>query len=218
MADEESLRQVAQSHAPFSVWLGVVVLFAFFGVIVLAVIGPAPRGNSYEQNRAKKRLDNLKTLHEADAKALTTYAWIDKDKQIARIPIERAMELTVAQLAQKKPAPAGPIATPSPEAPSTSSPPPAPAGASSPTAGATPKPKTVQGAESANRGQPAAATNPAPAPPGTQPGASATPAATSAPAGAGRPAGTPSATPAPTPPGTPLPVRGKTPAETPRTF
>jgi hypothetical protein len=219
MADEESLRQVAQSHAPFSVWLGVVVLFAFFGVIVLAVIGPAPRGNSYEQNRAKKRLDNLKTLHEADAKALTTYAWIDKDKQLARIPIDRAMEVTVAQLAQKKPAPAGPIATPAPEAPSTSSSPaPSPAGTSSPTAGATAKPKTVQGVESANRGQPAAATNPAPAPPATQPGASATPAATSAPSGLGQPGSAPSATTAPSPPGSPLPVRGKTPGETPRTF
>jgi len=35
-----------------------------------------------------------------------------KNKGVARIPIDRAMELTVAELAQKKPAPAGPIATP----------------------------------------------------------------------------------------------------------
>ena len=100
MADEESLRQVAQSHAPFSVWLGIVLLFALFGVIVLAIIGPAPRGDSYEQTRVKKRLDNLKKLRDEDAKALTTYAWVDKDKRLTRIPIERSMELTVAQLAQ----------------------------------------------------------------------------------------------------------------------
>ena len=116
MADEESLRQVAQSPAPFSVWLGIVLLFALFGVIVLAIIGPAPRGDSYEQTRVKKRLDGLKTLREQDAQALTTYAWVDKSKGVARIPIERSMELMVAQLAQKTPAPAGPIATPSPPA------------------------------------------------------------------------------------------------------
>lgn len=179
MADEESLRQVAQSRAPFSSWLGIVILFALFGVIVLATIGPARRGDSYEQTRAKKRADNLKALHEEDAKALATYAWIDKTKGVTRIPIDHAMELTVAELAQKKPAPAGPIATPQPEAPS-ASPSPSAARAASPTAGATAQPKAVTGVESANRGQPAAATNPAPVKPGTQPGASATPAASPA--------------------------------------
>jgi len=135
MADEESLRQVAQSQAPFSVWLGIVILFALFGVIVLAIIGPAPRGDSYEQARVKKRLDNLKKLRDEDAKALTTYAWVDKDKRLTRIPIERAMELTVAQLAQKTPAPAGPIATPPPP---TSAP--SPSAMPSPTAPGSPLP------------------------------------------------------------------------------
>ena len=181
MAEEESLRQVAQSRAPFSSWLGIVILFALFGVIVLATVGPTPRGDSYEQTRAKKRADNLKALHEEDAKALATYAWIDKTKGVTRIPIDHAMELTMAELAQKKPAPAGPIATPQPEAPSASaSPSPSAARAASPTAGATAPPKAVTGVESANRGQPAAATNPAPVKPGTQPGASATPAASPA--------------------------------------
>jgi hypothetical protein len=117
MADAESIRQVAQSRAPFSTWLGVVLLFALFGVIVLAVIGPAPRGDDYEQKRAKAREEKLKTVREEDAKALTSYAWIDKNKGVARIPVARAMELTVAELAQKKPEPAGPIATPEPAAP-----------------------------------------------------------------------------------------------------
>jgi hypothetical protein len=219
MADEEPLRQVAQSHAPFSVWLGIVFLFALFGVIVLAIIGPSPRSNSYEQNRAKKRLDILNKLREEDAKALTTYSWIDKEKQMVRIPIQRAMELTVVQLAQMKPTAAGPIATPpAPPAPSVATSPGSPAASPgrspAPPAAVTPKPKTVEGVESENRGQPAGATNPAPARPASQPGASATPAATPAPAGtpaSGSAAGTPS----PTPPGTPLPIRGKTPGQTP---
>src|SRR6266567_4662642 len=112
MAEPESLRHIARSRAPVSTWLGVVLLFALFGVIVLAIIGPSPRGSDYEQTRAKKRMENLKTSREDAEKALNTYAWVDKTKGVVRIPISRAMELTVAELAQKKPAAAGPIATP----------------------------------------------------------------------------------------------------------
>src|SRR6266487_5778011 len=116
MAEPESLRQVAHSRARLSTWLGIVLLFALFGVIVLAVIGPTPRGSDYEETRAKKRVENLKTLHEEADKSLTTYGWIDKNKGVARIPVGRAMELTVADLARQKPAPAGPIATPEAQA------------------------------------------------------------------------------------------------------
>src|SRR6266513_1924977 len=89
MADTQSARSIAYSRAPFSTWLGIVCLFVLFGLIVLAVIGPSPRTSDYEETRAKKRMEKLKTLHEESQK-----------------------ELTVADLAQKKPAPAGPIATP----------------------------------------------------------------------------------------------------------
>jgi hypothetical protein len=131
MADAESIRQVAQSRAPFSTWLGVVFLFGLFGVIVLAVIGPAPRGDDYEQKRAKARQEKLKTAREEDAKALNSYGWIDKNKGVARIPVARAMELTVVELAQKKPEPAGPIATPEPAAPGAATGAPAPPAAPS---------------------------------------------------------------------------------------
>jgi hypothetical protein len=166
MADTESLRQVVRSRAPLSTWLGIVLLFALFGVIVLAVIGPARRGSDYEEARAKKRAELLKTSREEAAKALTTYGWIDKNKGIARVPIERAMELTIAELAQQKPAPAGPIAAPEPEAPAAASPAPAqvsPAPAGSPQPGA---------------GKPAASPSgqtPAPASPAAQPPAPASP-------------------------------------------
>src|SRR5262249_23378168 len=112
MADTQSARTIAYSHAPFATWLGIVFLFVLFGIIVLAVIGPSPRSSDYEETRAKKRMENLKKLHEENQKDLATYAWVDKNKGVARIPIERAMELTVADLAQKKPAPSGPITTP----------------------------------------------------------------------------------------------------------
>ena len=137
MADPESLRRIAHSPAPFSTWLGIVLLFALFGLIVLAIVGPSPRGSDYEEARAKKRMENLKKLREETEKDLTTYAWVDKNKGVARIPISRAMELTVAELVQKKPAPAGPIATPAP--PGSPAPATSPA-ATSPAPAGSPKP------------------------------------------------------------------------------
>jgi hypothetical protein len=147
MADTQSARSIAYTRAPFSTWLGIVCLFVLFGLIVLAVIGPSPRTSDYEETRAKKRMEKLKTLHEESQKELTTYAWVDKNKGVARIPIDRAMEVTVADLAQKKPAPAGPIATPAAQT--------APAGAS-PAPAASQQPGTAQPAQpSAPAGSPA---------------------------------------------------------------
>jgi hypothetical protein len=157
MAETQSAHTIAYTRAPFSTWLGIVCLFVLFGLIVLAVIGPSPRTSDYEETRAKKRMEKLKTLHEETQKELTTYAWVDKNKGVARIPIDRAMEVTVTDLAQKKPAPAGPIATPAAPA--------APAGAS-PAPAASQQPGTAQPAQpSAPAGSPAGqgAASPSPA-------------------------------------------------------
>src|ERR1700693_220577 len=128
MADAESIRQITQSRTPFSTWLGVVLLFALFGVIVLAVIGPAPRSDDYEQKRAKAREEKLKAAREEDAKALTSYGWLDKQKGAARRPHAPAAQFTVAELPQKQPDPPGPIPTPAPQAST------APTGAPAPSA------------------------------------------------------------------------------------
>lgn len=197
MADTDQIRQQVQSPAPFSTWFGVVLLMILFGVIAVAIIGPAPRGDTYEQQRAQNREKKLKELRDEDAKALTGYAWIDKTKGSVRIPIERAMQLAVTDLANKKPTAAGPIAAPSAEAsaPPTAGPSASAAPTASPHASGTPKPTTAEGPNSESRGQPAAATNPPPVKPGTQPGANAAaPAPSKAPAGA--PSKAPDAAPA----------------------
>jgi hypothetical protein len=163
MAEPESLRHIARSRAPLSTWLGVVLLFALFGVIVLAIIGPSPRGSDYEETRAKKRMENLKTSREDADKALNTYAWIDKNKGVVRIPISRAMDLTIAQLAQQKPAAAGPIATPA-SAEATAGKP--EAQAASPASAGSPQPGAPQPAASlspAAQSPPPASASPAPA-------------------------------------------------------
>jgi hypothetical protein len=172
MAETKSAHSIAYSRAPFSTWLGIVCLFVLFGLIVLAVIGPSPRTSDYEESRAKKRMEKLKALHEESQKELTTYAWVDKNKGIARIPIDRAMELTVADLARKKPAPAGPIATPPVEtAPAGASPAPAapqqpgtpqPAQPSAPATGS-PAGQSAASPSAATQQSPSAPASPAPA-------------------------------------------------------
>jgi hypothetical protein len=209
MADTESLRQAIQSRAPFSSWVGIVLLLALFGVIVLAVIGPSPRGDNFERTRAKNREEKLKTLRDADGKELNTYGWVDKNKGVVRVPIARGMELAMSELAAKKPAPAYPIATPAPSAATGGAAVASPAPAPSAQPSASPKPIAVEGPKSESRGQPAAAINPPGAAPGTQPGAGATPAASPQSSAAVAPNASPVAV--PSPPGSPLPVRGKTP-------
>lgn len=210
MADTEQIG--AQSPAPFSTWVGVVLLFALFGVMVVAVIGPAPRGDNYEQMRAEARTKKLKDARDEEAKALTGYSWIDKNKGTVRLPIDRAMELTAADLANKKPVPAYAIAVPESSAAPAGAAAASPAPSVSPQASGTPKPTSVAGPNSEARGQPAAAVNPPAVQASTQPGASAAPAASPKSSGAVS-AASPSATSSPTPPGGPLPVRGATPGQ-----
>jgi hypothetical protein len=188
----------------FRAWLGIVLLFLFFGIFVLVLIAATPHGNNYEAKRAEAREKKLNDARNTATQELNSYAWVDKGKGIARIPIDRAMELTLRDLASKKPARANPIETPAPAPASGASP--APAVSPTPaTAAGTPKPTSVEGPNSENRNQPVAAGNPPGAIPGTQPGPGATPAAS--------PSRQPELSPMPEqkPPGTPIPVAGKTP-------
>jgi len=209
MADPESIREAVRARAPFSTWAGVVFLFLLFGVIVLAVVGPAPRSDTFEETRAKKRADTLKTAREADAKELGGYGWIDKNKGVVRVPIGRAMDLTMAELARQKPAPAYPIAAAAPVAPAGAAPP-SPTVSPAPAPSGTPKATSVAGPSSEARGQPAAAINPPAVQAGTQPGAAATPAA-SPQSSAVPPPASPQPVASPSPAGSPLPVPGQTP-------
>src|SRR5437016_739685 len=210
MAVSAASQTPERSPISFGAWLGIVLLFLFFGIFVLVLVAATPHGNTYEAKRAEAREKKLNDTRNAATGELNSYSWVDKRKGIARIPIDRAMELTLRDLASKKPAPANPIEAPAPTAAPAASPAPAVSPApTSPGASGTPKPTSVQGINSENRGQPAAASNPPGAIPGTQPGPGATPAA-SPPPPSGQPAVSPSATPEQKPPGTPPPE--KTPA------
>jgi hypothetical protein len=217
-----------QPRSTFSTWIGVVLLFTFFGMLAFVALKASPRGNDYEKKRAKARAEKLDAAQKENLTALTTYAWVDKTKGTARIPIDHAMQIMLVELPDKKPTAAGPIVAASPAAAPQTSPAPSAAAspaasataspaaktsatpAVSPTASTTPKPTSVTGPNSEAHNQPAAAVNPPPAPPNTQPGPKTSPAASAAPAPA-KAQVSPSPSASPSAPGTPLPVRGKTP-------
>ncbi|MGZ5002405.1 MAG: hypothetical protein ACXWBM_04360 [Chthoniobacterales bacterium] len=217
MAANETEISFEQPRSGFGAWLGIVLLFLVFALFVWAVMGIVPHADNYEKKRADARMEKLKTVHDEADKALHGYAWVDKSKGVVRLPIERAMEVTLADLAQKKPTVAYPI--PPPAADQTSAqttapnaPPPATATTPAPSpAGSLPKATMSEGKNSEARGQPAGAANPPNAAPASQPGASATPAASPpAPASQARPnPSAPTATPVQSPVGSPIP--GKTP-------
>jgi hypothetical protein len=185
-----------ETRSIFSTWVGVVLVFAFFGMLAFVAVKLSPRGDDYEKKRAKVRAEKLDAAQKENLAALTTYGWVDKTKGIARIPINDAMQLMLVELPDKKPTAAGPIVAASPSAaPQTSPAPsaaasPAPSASASPAASAsatpaastTPKPTSVSGHNSEAHNQPAAAINPPPAPPNTQPGPNTSPAATAPPA------------------------------------
>ena len=106
----------------FGTWIGVVLLFVVFGLFVWVVFSAIPRGDTYEEKRAKARMEKLEQLQKDATAALTSYAWVDKNKGTVRIPIEQAMQLAMADLAAKKPTAAYAIATPPPQ-PAASAPP-----------------------------------------------------------------------------------------------
>ena len=209
MADVTSPPTAARPPISFGAWLGVVLLFLFFGIFVLVLVAATPHGNNYEQKRAEAREKKLNDARNAATRELNSYAWVDKGKGVARIPIDRAMQLTLGDLASKKPEPANPIATPA-EAAAPAASPPAPAVSPAASPSATPKPKTLEGPESENRNQPAAAGNPPGAISGTQPGPGITPGASASPP-SGQQAVSPSPMPEQNPPGTPAPAPGKSP-------
>src|SRR6476660_2708578 len=142
----------------FSTWLGMVLLFAFFALLAFVLLKAGPRGDTYEKKRAEVRAKKLEDAQKENLAALTTYAWVDKTKGVARIPINDAMQIMLRELPDKKPTVAGPIAA----APQTS-PGASPAASANATAtpapdlSTTPKPTSVSGEHSEAHNQPAAA-------------------------------------------------------------
>jgi hypothetical protein len=90
---------------------GLVMVLLFVGLAIFLV---SQRENipTVDAQTTEVRLKNLAELNAENQRILTQYHWIDKNKGVVGIPINRAMDLVVAQLQANKPHAAGPINTP----------------------------------------------------------------------------------------------------------
>jgi len=121
MADD---KQKSRTSIPMIV-TGLVITLLFVGLAGFLVLQRASIPTVDEQT-AQVRLKNLSELNAENQRILTQYHWVDKSKGVVGIPINRAMDLALAELQANKPHAAGPVNPPA-------APPPASTPAPSPT-------------------------------------------------------------------------------------
>ena len=92
------------------------IIVLLFAVLVALLVWQRQSIPTVEDVKKQERLKILADLNAENQKILTQYRWIDKSKGIVGIPIDRAMNLVLADLKANKPHAAGPIATPAPAA------------------------------------------------------------------------------------------------------
>ncbi len=86
-------------------FFGGVFLFCAFAALVIVVFAASLPKESVEKARAEARAQKLAALRAEDAVKLTGYKWANKQKGTVAIPIDRAMELVLADLKMKTPHP-----------------------------------------------------------------------------------------------------------------
>ena len=84
-----------------------ILLFCAFSLLVSTWFWLAGSGQTYDDKRAASRATKLQALRLEDRQNLSNYAWVNKEKGLARIPIERAMELVAAELKTPEVGPSG---------------------------------------------------------------------------------------------------------------
>jgi len=91
-----------QSDTKKSIWpivVGGLVMMLIFYMGSKYLIATAPADADEDSLRGIERMEILKAHLEAEAPKLTTFAWIDRNAGTVQIPVDLAMELTVASLA-----------------------------------------------------------------------------------------------------------------------
>lgn len=112
----ESSSSLSQRRHPYlpGLWLAVGFLALASITFMLRPLGVTP--STVTESAAKIRIEKLKKAQEEQQKLVTTFGWVEKDKGVAHIPIEKAMQLSLATLRQIPPHPAYAITTIQPSA------------------------------------------------------------------------------------------------------
>lgn len=87
--------------------LAITGCFCLFFLLVKLAYFPRQTGPFTDDGLTtpQQRAENLAKLRAHNAEAAASYEWIDQSQGVVRIPIERAMELTVQHYAQHQPLP-----------------------------------------------------------------------------------------------------------------
>ncbi|MCZ7648787.1 MAG: hypothetical protein M5U26_26605 [Planctomycetota bacterium] len=78
---------------------GLCVFWTVLGLMFYTRRPPAPAPKGPEGRPAQEVLLEVRAQHELELK---TYGWVDKEKGVVRVPIERAMELLLAGPAREE--------------------------------------------------------------------------------------------------------------------
>lgn len=83
--------------------LATVLALVIIGVIAAAFLIPyfANRPAPLNVDLAAERKAKLADVNAKQNELISTYGWVDKSKGVVRIPVERAMMLTVEELSKK---------------------------------------------------------------------------------------------------------------------
>ena len=94
----------APKSAPLLTVLAVLAGFALFLAVVCFLYVPRETGPFVGDGirTAAQRKANLAELRAKEAKLAASYGWVDQKSGVIRLPIERAMDLTVRDLAAKR--------------------------------------------------------------------------------------------------------------------
>ncbi|HEV3065604.1 MAG TPA: hypothetical protein VGX93_09690 [Chthoniobacterales bacterium] len=118
-------KNTQKDRVSLSVIITSLVMMLLFVGLAAFLISQRDNIPTVDEQTAEVRLKNLAELNAENQKFLTQYHWVDKSKGVVGIPIDRAMDLVVAQLQANKPHAAGPINPPA-AAPAAASPAPSP--------------------------------------------------------------------------------------------
>ena len=82
-------------------WIGVIFIF----LLILAVAYLPNQAVSQEEADATARYEIRNSVHGEQTRLVGAYEWINQEEGVVRIPVERAMELAVEELAREQKAP-----------------------------------------------------------------------------------------------------------------
>lgn len=92
--------------SPKNFWVTLAAVIGGFAIFLLILFiaylpqapAPLPEGSKTPAERAALLAD----LRAKEKAAVSTYGWVDKDKGVVRLPVDRAVELTIQELNAKK--------------------------------------------------------------------------------------------------------------------